>query len=41
MKKDVYIERSIRYLKLLDKELKLESNQKEVSSIKYFAALIR
>jgi len=41
MKKDIYIERSIRYLKLLDKELKLESNQKEVSSIKYFAALIR
>ena len=27
--------------KLLDKELKLESNQKEGSSIKYFAALIR
>lgn len=41
MKKDIYIERSIRYLKLLDKELKLESNQKEGSSIKYFATLIR
>lgn len=41
MKKDIYIEKSIRYLKLLDKELKLESNQKEDSSTKYFAALIR